>query len=114
MRFYLDEQLSATIAKIGRGLGLDVTGALELGRRKLTDEEQLRLAAAEGRCLVTADRDFIGITERFAAAGEPHAGVLLVPSAWPTSAYSRIAHAMRAYAERRGGGSTEYLVDYLR
>lgn len=57
MRFVLDERLSPRIAAIARGLGLDVISCVEAGRRGLNDEEQLRLAALDGRCMVTQDHD---------------------------------------------------------
>ena len=63
MRFYLDEDLSPRIAVIARGLGLDVVSAIELGNLGLADEEQLSLAARDGRCVVTQNRaDFIRLT----------------------------------------------------
>lgn len=114
MRFYLDEHLSPSIAQAARTLGLDVTSAAELGRLELPDESQLDLAAQEGRCLVSADRDFVDRTRDFFEAQRPHAGVLLVPGSWNTNEYSRIARAMFAYAELRGDAPTSYLCDFLR
>jgi len=48
-RFYLDENLSRRLAPLCRARRLDVTSAQELGRMGLSDAEQLRHAAAEGR-----------------------------------------------------------------
>ena len=56
MRFYLDEDLSPRVAAIGRSLGLDVVSAIEVGHRGLDDEDQLLVAARDGRCLVTDNR----------------------------------------------------------
>lgn len=115
VRFYLDEHLSTTIAEIARGIGLDAVSCDELRRNGLTDEEQLRLATLDGRCIVTRDDDdFRTLTLLFFRAGRPHAGVLIVPPSMPTNQFSRIAHALRAYVQRHGAGSTEYLFDYLR
>ena len=108
MRFYLDENLSSTIAEIGRGLGLDIVSSEELGRNGLSDEDQLRFAAENSRCLVTADLGFINLSLR------PHAGVLIVPPTWSTSQFARIARALAAYVQRFPGDTTDYLVDYLR
>ncbi len=114
MRFYLDENLSATIAEIARGLGLDVDSVEELGRKGFADEEQLLLAAEDSRCVVTADRDdFIEPTDRFFSEGRPHAGVLIVPSTWQTSEFARIARAMKRYANARGDAANDYLIDFL-
>ena len=114
MRFYLDENLSAKIAEIARGMGLDALSSEELGRSGLTDEEQLRLAGSDGRCVVTADLDFIDLTELFSETRQPHAGVLIVPPTWSTAQFTRIARALATYARQHAGGSTEYLLDYLR
>jgi predicted nuclease of predicted toxin-antitoxin system len=115
VRFYLDENLSTTIAEIGRGIGLDVISCEELGRQGLSDLEQLRLAAQDGRCLVTANRDdFIRLTTLFAQTGRPHAGVLIVPSRWRTDQFTRIARALASFETRHAGGSTNYLIEFLR
>ncbi len=115
MRFYLDENLSSRIAEIARGLGLDVVSSHELGRNKLSDEEQLRLAALDGRCLVTANRqDLVRITNSFFDAQRPHAGVLIVPGSWNTADFSHIAQALASYARSHASGSTSYLLDVLR
>ena len=115
MRFYLDEHLSSEIAEIGRALGLDVLSSHEVGRDQLTDQEQLLLAARDGRCLVTKNReDFIQLTAQFFERGWPHAGVLIIPATWPTSDFARLARALASYAERRGKAPADYLLDFLR
>ncbi|MGE0544683.1 MAG: DUF5615 family PIN-like protein [Dehalococcoidia bacterium] len=53
MRFYLDEDLSQTIAVIARErYGLDVAASHEIGKDRTTDDEQLAFAAELGRCIV--------------------------------------------------------------
>jgi len=114
VRFYLDEDLSPQIAEIPRGLGLDVISAHEAGHRSLTDEDQLVLAALDDRCLVTANRDhFIQLTVDFLAAERAQAGVLIVPSSWPTDRFARIAQALARYSRAHEGASTSYLLDFL-
>ena len=114
VRFYLDENLSNEIAAIARGLGLDVVTSHQFSRHTLPDEDQLTLAAADGRCLVTANRDdFIRLTNLFFHEQRPHAGVLIVPRSMPTSHFTRIARALVAYAESHVEASTSYLVDFL-
>jgi hypothetical protein len=115
LRFSLDEHLSTEIAEIGRALGLDVVSSHELGRDGLPDEEQLRLAALDGRCLVTKNRrHFTRLTLQFFEQGRPHAGVLVLPASWRTDDFGRIARALASYAEMRGEGPTDYLLDFLR
>ena len=115
MRFYLDEDLSPEIARIARNLGLDVMSANELGNEGLPDPDQLDFAAREGRCLVTANyRDFQAQTDRFAAEGRAHAGVVCVPPTWDRRNFARIARSLVTYAELRGNASNEWLCDFLR
>lgn len=116
MRFLLDEDLSPRIAEIARRQGLDVQSVHDLGRRQLADEDQLRFAAAQGRVLVTRNRDdFIRLTVAFYQAGDPHAGVLIVPWSLPNRSPSRVARALAAWLARRRGalGSMEYVIDFL-
>lgn len=94
-RYLLDENLATAIAVAARRLGLDGT----------TDEEQLRYAAAQGRCIVTRDRrDFARLTAEFMARGEAHAGVLLVPESLRTEDIGGIARALAAYGRERPQG----------
>ncbi len=64
---------------MGRALGLDVTSVYECGRGELRDDEQLRLAAADGRIFVTRNRnDFLHWTIELSRTAQAHAGVLIV------------------------------------
>lgn len=71
IRFHLDENCPNAIAEGLRRRGIDVTTAPETGLISATDEVQAAYALAEGRVIITQDRDFL----RLNAAGEPHAGI---------------------------------------
>lgn len=74
MTYSLDEDLSPDIAVAGRARGLDLVSAYERHARGLSDEEQLSRAAADGRCLVTYNRDdFLRLTRRAYDAVRPTA-----------------------------------------
>lgn len=114
MRFCLDEDLSNRVARLARGLGIDVISSHEVGRDGLSDEEQLRLAAEEGRCFVTRNANhFVLMTVRFFERQWPHAGVLLVPRSFANDGFSGIAGALEAYARRRVAGLPSYAIDLL-
>jgi predicted nuclease of predicted toxin-antitoxin system len=114
LSFFLDEDQSDETAKLARSQGLDAISSHEIGRNSIDDEEQLRWAAEQGRCLVTRDDDFVRLTYRFLENHWPHAGVLLVPRSLSNSDFSGIAAALVAYAEQYPDGLPSYMVDYLR
>jgi len=81
----------------------------------MSDEQQLLLAAEDGRCFVTRNYDdFDDLTRRFAAEGRPHAGVLLVPPSLMLSDFAGIAAAIGQYAREHSDGMPPYMIDYLR
>lgn len=115
MRFLLDEDLNPAAAGIGRGLGLDAVSVHEVDRRGLTDDEQLRGAARDGRVFVTRNRDdFIRLTVEWFRTGEAHRGLLVVPHSLPNDRPERIAHAIAEWQASRAGVDTfAYMIDFL-
>lgn len=112
--FLLDEDLNPVIAEVGRGIGLDVVSVHEIGRRGLGDRQQLAFAAAEGRVLVTRNRDdFIGLTVSFYQSGEGHPGLVVVPWSLPNKEPERIAHALKRWQEQRTAGEVAYGIFFL-
>lgn len=113
-RFFLDENLSHRPGPLCRARGLDVTGAQELGRDRLSDAEQLRYAGAEGRILVTLDEwDLIQATLQAAAAGRPHFGVLIVKGKVDRPAFGQFATALDRFAAARPEGMMAYELNWL-
>lgn len=116
MKYLLDEDIHPRLAEIARGLGLDVVSVHEIGRRTLSDREQLDYASAEGRVFVTRNRDdFIQLTLEHFRAGAPHAGVLIVPHTLPNRDPEAMAHALASWDRGRGEstGLPPYTIDYL-
>ncbi len=118
-RFLLDEDLNPSIAIAARGLGLDMVSVQEIGRRGLPDDEHLRWAARKRRIVVTRNRDdYIEWTTAFFQRGEPHAGVLIVPTDLSIQRPERIALAIRRWARRvfqRFGSAplSAYSIDFV-
>lgn len=115
----MDEDLSPRVAHAARGLRLDVVSVHEIGRRGLSDYEQLTLAAADGRVFVTRNRDdYIHWTREFYKALSPHAGVLLVSRGIPPDRPERVAHALLQWVEdvakrHQGEYPGPYCIDFL-
>ncbi len=114
MRFYLDEDLSPRVAEIARGLGLDAVSVHERGQHGFRDDELLRLAALEGRCFVTRNRDdFARLTVQFIENGWPHTRMLIVSRSLRNDDFAALAHALLAYSQRHPGDMEDYTSDYL-
>jgi predicted nuclease of predicted toxin-antitoxin system len=114
MKFYLDEDLSPTIAEIMRRLGTDAITAHDVGMTGTADEEQLDLAAAQGRCHVTRNRnDFILISRMCLDSSQPHCGVIIVPHTFKGNEFRRIAEALVAFASLNPNGLPPYTVAFL-
>lgn len=114
MKYYLDEDLSQTIAELVRVHGIDAHSVHEVGTEGGSDAEQLGRAAQEGRCMVTRNRDdFIRLTVEFFQAQRSHCGVLIVTQRFPGNRFAAIAAALVKYARRHPHGLPSYTVDFL-
>jgi Domain of unknown function (DUF5615) len=76
----LDEMFSDTIARELRAKGHDVISVVaDPSLVSLPDDQVLAHAAASGRALVTANiKDFMPLDGQYRAAGQAHAGLILV------------------------------------
>ena len=76
----LDEMFSDTIAQQLRAKGHDVLAVVaDPSLVSLPDDQVLSRAAATGRALVAANiKDFMPLDARYRAAGQEHAGLILV------------------------------------
>src|SRR5436309_14305176 len=76
----LDEMFSDDIAKQLRAKGYDVVSVVaDPALVGLLDDQVLAYATTEGRALVTANiKDFVPMDGRYRAAGQSHAGLILV------------------------------------
>ena len=114
MKYYLDEDLTPDIVGAGRALGLNVVSAHECGARGVSDEDQLARAAAEGRCLVTFNRnDFLRVTRQAYDAVRPHCGILIVPPRFRYEQYGTLAEALVAHAAKFSDGLPPYTIAFL-
>jgi hypothetical protein len=78
----LDEMLSGTIADELRSKGHDVLAVVaDPALLALPDDQILAHATATGRALVTANiKDFMPLDAQYRAAGQAHAGLILISS----------------------------------
>src|SRR5436190_6829772 len=79
VKFYTDEHIGKAVIKGLRDRGADVLTTPEAGLLGAEDQEHLQRALAEGRVLITQDKDYL----RLHAAGVEHAGIAYAPQGTP-------------------------------
>ncbi|MGH9202481.1 MAG: hypothetical protein ACRD2A_14745, partial [Vicinamibacterales bacterium] len=82
-----------------------------IGNTRLDDRSQIRYSVGSHRASVTCDiRDFTELTGEFIAANVEHAGIVLVPSTFPTDDFAVIADAVEHIARQHPDGLTGAVV----
>ena len=104
MRFLADESCDGRVVRALRDAGHDVKSAVD-GLRGAPDAAVSAAAFADGRIVVTEDRDFGHLAF---VAGSPSVGTVLIR--WPADDRDGIAHRMvevvRTLGERLAGSFT--------
>lgn len=78
IEFYLDEDVSALLAKLLRSRGFVATSAQEAGMLGCSDEDQFAHAAILGQSLLTHNRvDFEALAQRYYKTGRTHSGLVI-------------------------------------
>ena len=114
MKLYLDEDISPKVSVILRKKGMDAVSAHETGMLEATDEEQLSFAAAEGRVMVTRNRDdFITLTVQYFNDLRAHSGLIIVPHTIPGSEFSKLAALLMKYSKDHPQGLESYTIAFL-
>ena len=75
IKFYLDENVSNSIALGLRHRGIDVTTTPEENLLGVSDERQLQFASSNGRVIFTQDTDFLRMNQ----SSIIHAGIAYCP-----------------------------------
>ena len=115
MKYYLDEDMNPTIAKILETYQVDAVSAHDVNMIQSSDREQLEYAAAEGRSIVIRNRDdFVRLTVQFLNDLRPHCGVLIVPYSMPGDKFRLISDALKKYAITHPSGMEPYTIDFLK
>lgn len=78
IRLYLDEDVHKRVASALRLRHFDVVSAHEIGRRAISDEDQLEYAAQEGRALFTYNAaDYLRLHLDWLQRGKEHHGIVV-------------------------------------
>jgi hypothetical protein len=76
LRFFFDECADEDVARGLRRRGVDVVTAAELGRKELSDEDQLDYAHRTARVIYTTDRHFLALVAEWVREGTEFPGVV--------------------------------------
>jgi predicted nuclease of predicted toxin-antitoxin system len=75
---YLDEDVSALIAKLLRARAYTVLTTQEAGHVAASDEAQLEYATSQQLAILTHNRDdFLELARQYATAGKHHCGIII-------------------------------------
>jgi predicted nuclease of predicted toxin-antitoxin system len=114
VKFYLDEDLSPTLAEALQQKGIDAVSAHEAGNIQLSDSEQLVYASREGRCLVTRNaRHFLILAREAIQRQAPHAGILLISPRFTGAEIGILAGRLTRIVKQYPKGLGPYDVFYL-
>jgi len=114
VKLYLDENISPKVSEILRKKGVDAVSAHETGMLEASDDEQLAFATAQGRAMVTRNRDdFITLTVQFFNDLKPHCGLIIVPHTIPGSEFSKLATFLMKHSKVHPRGLEPYTVEFL-
>jgi predicted nuclease of predicted toxin-antitoxin system len=114
VKLYLDEDISPKVSVILRKKGMDAVSAHETGMLEASDDEQLSFSAAEGRAMVTRNRDdFITVTVQFFNDLKPHRGLIIFPHTISGSEFSKLAALLMKYSKDHPQGLESYTIEFL-
>ncbi len=95
---YFDEDVDVLTASMLKGRGFDVLTARDAGMLRKSDDEQIEFAAAQGRCLITHNRDdFLTIHRRYVETGREHAGIIVARKRRPVEIVTRVAELLNTF-----------------
>jgi predicted nuclease of predicted toxin-antitoxin system len=78
IKFYVESHIDKAVTTQLRRQGVDIIRAQDMGMKDADDPDHLEYATAEGRAVVTNDRDFAELNNSWLAQGRNHAGIFLI------------------------------------
>ena len=98
IKFYFDTHIAKQVAIQLRNNGVDIVRCEEVGLAKASDIEHLEYAIKEGRVMVSVDRHFPGLHDRYLAEGKHHTGIIRIKP-YIQKKIGRIVKDLRDYHE---------------
>lgn len=104
MRYFIDENLSPTLAEICRDAGYDATSVRDRGMLNATDREVSKLCFEEDRILVTNNADDFLALAKLAGL---HPGLVFIPLGSGAEMRTRMEMAIQEIEHLAAEGNTE-------
>ena len=98
MKFLTDQDVYAVTLGFLNGLGHDVVPVAQLGLAQAEDAELLRVARAQGRIVVTRDRDFGGLV--FVQGGGSGVVYLRIDPSTLNAVHAELERVLSMYTEQ--------------
>jgi hypothetical protein len=93
---------------------MDAVSAHEVGMLDVSDDEQLAFTAADGRAMVTRNRDdFITLTVQYFHDLKPHKGLIIVPHTIPGAEFGRLASLLIKFSKNHPHGIEPYTIEFI-
>ena len=110
IRIYLDEDVSAAVARALPRRGMVASTTLDHGKQEFDDPEQLRFAASIGAALLTHNvSDFPRLHTEFLSRGESNAGIIVAKQV----SIGEIVRRLLRLAARLSAEDMENRLEYL-
>jgi hypothetical protein len=91
IRLYLDEDVDVLLGERLRACGFDAVATRDAHRAGLEDEDQLAFAGAQGRALLTQNReDFERLARDWWASSRHHSGIIIAVRRRPNDILRRL------------------------
>lgn len=115
IRLYLDEHVWRKLAAELRERGFDAVNVAEVGREGLSDEVQWQFAAAEGRALLTSDKDggqFVDLVADWFYAGQQHYGLIISAQLPRGELLRRVLNLLNSVTAAEMANSVRFLEEF--
>lgn len=115
IRLLLDEDVQLGLASALRDRGINVFSVQDIGRKGLTDEEQLEFAIANSQTIFTYNvGDFVRLHRQFINQGRRHPGIIVSKQLPIGEALKGLLNLMDALSAEDMVNRLEFLSNWIR
>jgi uncharacterized protein DUF5615 len=110
IELYIDEDVDVVIAQLLRARGFVVVTPQEAGQLRNSDVQQLAYAVRQHKTLLTHNRvHFEALAQAYAAAGQPHEGIIIAVRRPPREIARRLLRILNAVTAEEMHNQVRYI-----